>query len=432
MSVADQRWPVFFKETELRNLIDSALRSNPDLHIAMQKIIRANADVLMNRRLGIPSINGVISAGVDKFGDYTMNGVGNFDTNLSPNIDKDQKIPDPVSDLFLGLKSSWEINFWGKYKNLKKAALSRFEASREYARFVKTNLVSEIAGRYYELTAFDNELSIIQKNIRLQTAAVEMVKAQKEVGQVTELAVQQFKAQLLFTEAAEFRVHQLIAETENDINSLLGRYPMQIKRDSGLFSMQSLAALKIGTPGKLLKQRPDIKQAELELKAAKADVLVARAAYYPSLTLNPYLGLNAFKPSLLFSGGSLAMGVFGGLTAPLFNQRKIKANHIISIAANKEAYYNYRKVVVNAYLEVVTELNNISNLKKALSKKKLEVDELQKAVTSATDIYLVGRASYLEIISAQKGVLEAELQLNELKKQILLSRLNLYRLLGGG
>jgi outer membrane protein, multidrug efflux system len=164
----------------------------------------------------------------------------------------------------------------------------------------------------------------------------------------------------------------------------------------------------------------------------KENVQAARAAFLPSLTLNPYVAFNAFTPSLLLKGGSLAYGVAGGLTAPLFQQRQIKAQFTMANAASKEAVYNYQQKLLNAYSEVVTNMNAVDNNKQAHTLKLQEVQELYAAVTSARELYLTGYANYLEVITAQKNVLEAELALNEQKKNIYISLIQLYRSLGGG
>ncbi|MHA4845599.1 efflux transporter outer membrane subunit [Flavitalea antarctica] len=431
-SIASISWKNFFSNQKLTSLIDLALNHNPDLLITMQRIEMANAMLMARKGAFYPTVDAVAAAGVEKFGDYTLNGVGNFDTNLSPNLAKEQRIPNPTPEFLLGLRSSWEIDLWGKLKNQKNAANARYLKEQHSAIFLKTLIVAEVAKLYYNLAALDSEMGIIQKNIALQENALEIVKVQKEAGRATELAVQQFNAQLLFTKAAAYRVKQDIVAAEMDLNNLLGRFPASILRDSlnklGPISQE----LEAGLPSQLLLRRPDIRAAELELLAANADVNAARAAFYPSLTINPFAGLNAFSISMLFNGASLAYGVVGGLTAPIFNQKRIRAAYKISIAENREAYQDYRKKVINAYSEVLTHLNSIGNLNKAFNFKQQEVVALQNAVSTSRDLYLAGRASYLEIIAAQKVLLEAEIELNEIQKEQYQNKIALYRSLGGG
>ncbi len=433
VSVADESWALHFHDEKLKKLIDSAIRSNPDLLSAIQRVERANAMLMVSRNAMLPSVDGVAVAGAERYGDYTLNGIGNFDTNLSPNLKEDQKIPtSPTPEYFLGLRSSWEIDLWGKLKNRKKAAYARLMKERKSVQFLQTILVSEVAERYYTLMGLDNELKIIRRNIALQEEALGIVKVQKEAAHATELAVQQFRAQLLSTQAAAFRVNQEIVAVENNLNTLLGRYPQSVSRDSLNRSQHFDEKVITGLPADLLQRRPDIQEAEFELVAAKADVASARAAFYPSLTITPFAGLNSFNASVLFSGASVAYGVVGGLTAPIFNQKRIRAAHQIAIADNREAYQQYRKTVVTAYAEVVTQLNAIRNLNRAYQIKKEQTTELQNAVATSRDLYLGGRASYLEIVTAQRGVLDAELELNQIQRELNQVRIDLYRSLGGG
>ncbi|QEH42173.1 efflux transporter outer membrane subunit [Chitinophaga sp. XS-30] len=418
-----------FSDPHLRALIDTALRRNNDLLSAAQRIAAAEANLLGAKSAWQPSVDLAVSAGVERYGDYTMNGVGNFDTNLSPNIDKDQRIPDKVPDYFIGLRSSWEIDLWGKLKSRKKAAYSRFLASREGQRLLRTQVVAGIAGMYYELVALDQELAIIRRNITLQESAVATVNIQKAGGRATELAVQQFTAQLLSTQGLAFHVKQEIARLENQLNALIGRLPVPITRRVTAVLPD---IVNKGIPAGLLLQRPDVLQAELELRAGQADIDAARAAFLPSLTLTPYAGFNAFKAGLLFrTPASMAWGVAGGLTAPVFNKRQLKAQFNISSAATMSAFYAYRQAIVNGYQEIATALAGVENQQQAYRLKSKEVAVLQGAVSTANTLFSTGYASYLEVITAQKSVLEAELALITSRREVYQGLVSLYRALGG-
>lgn len=418
-----------FSDPHLRALIDTALRCNNDLLSAAQRIAAAEANLLGAKSAWQPSVDLAVSAGVERYGDYTMNGVGNFDTNLSPNIDKDQRIPDKVPDYFIGLRSSWEIDLWGKLKSRKKAAYSRFLASREGQRLLRTQVVAGIAGMYYQLVALDQELAIIRRNITLQESAVATVNIQKAGGRATELAVQQFTAQLLSTQGLAFHVRQEIARLENQLNALIGRLPVPITRRVTAVLPD---IVNKGIPAGLLLQRPDVLQAELELRAGQADIEAARAAFLPSLTLTPYAGFNAFKAGLLFrTPASMAWGVAGGLTAPVFNKRQLKAQFNISSAATMSAFYAYRQAIVNGYQEIATALAGVENQQQAYQLKSKEVAVLQGAVSTANTLFSTGYASYLEVITAQKSVLEAELALITSRREVYQGLVSLYRALGG-
>jgi NodT family efflux transporter outer membrane factor (OMF) lipoprotein len=432
LSVGNMARKDFFTDAVLVSLIDTALRNNLDLRMATQRIEMARTQVWLGKGAFLPSINAVATAGVDKFGDYTMNGVGNYDTNLSDNIDSDRRIPNPTPDYFLGLRSSWEIDVWGKLRNQKRAAYARFLATEKARHLITTALVAEVGSLYYELLALDNEMEVVRKNIRLQETAVEMITIQKEGGRANELAVKQFTAQLLNTRSLEVQLRQQLVETENLLNLLLGRYPQPIVRGKPIRAQEVPADVQAGVPSNMLRRRPDIQQAELELVAAKADVQAARAAFLPSLTLTSYMGFNSFRSAMFFNPGSLAYGALAGLSAPLFNQNRLKASHRRALAENMGAYYGYQKTVINGFREVVTSLNGIVNYGQVSSLKAQELETLSQAVTDSKVLFKAGSASYLEVITAQRTVLEAELGLVQAKKQQFLSLIELYRALGGG
>lgn len=421
-----------FPDTCLAGLVDSALAHNTDLAIALERVAAAEARLGMRRGALLPSVDAVISGGAERYGDYTMNGVGNFDTNLSPNIDGDRKIPvSPATDLWAGVRSSWEIDLWGKLRHLSRAAQAALLSGREGRQWLMTGVVAGITRGYYTLLGYDRELGIVRHNIGLQEAALEIVRAQKAGGRANELAVQQFKAQLLNTRAIEYRIMQERVKTENELNAMAGRYPQPIARDTSL-PVAVTTLIHAGLPSTLLSGRPDIRQAEYELQAARENVQAARAAFLPSLVISPYVALNAFSPALLVNAASMAYGITGGLTAPIFRQRALRAGYSIAYASNREAVYRYQQKLLDAYGEVMTQMSAVKNLQQANDITGQEVHELQLAVITSRDLYLAGYASYLEVITAQKNVLEAELRLAAQKRDISIALVQLYRSLGGG
>jgi outer membrane protein TolC len=299
--------------------------------------------------------------------------------------------------------------------------------------FVLTNLVAEVANSYYELLALDNQLEIVQQNIGLQKNALDIVKVQKEAARATELAVQKFEAEVLKSQSMEFDIRQQIKETENRINFLLARYPQPIPRDKKEFLDLVPAAVQAGLPSQLLANRPDIRQAELELAAAKLDVKAARAEFYPSLGISASLGFQAFKPTyLLMFPESLLYSLAGDLAGPLINRNAIKAEFANANARQLQALYNYERSILNAYLEVSTQLSKIDNLGKSYDLKSKEVNALTRSIDLAGDLFKSARADYFEVLMTQRDALESKLELIETKKEQLNAVINIYRDLGGG
>jgi len=435
-SMATVSWREFFKDDYLIQLIDTALKRNSDMQEALYRIEIARANMRLGKNALFPSIDAVAEAGLRKFGFYTMDGIGNYDTNLSDNLKADEKLPDPLPDYFLGLRASWEIDVWGKLKHKKKAALARFLASYEGKKLVQTQLVAEIASAYFELLTLDNELTILEKNITLQQESYELVQVQKEGGRATELGVQQMRAILMNSKSKKELVLQQINSTEYYLNFLCGQFSSPIAREKK--SLENYYTLSseghIGLPAKMLAWRPDIRAAELELVAAKGDVNAARAAFMPSIQLSPYIGFQAFSPSKLFVGSpnSLAYGLLGGLTAPLFNQRAIRSNYEQELANKGAIYQQYGKTVLKAWQEVETELNAQKHIMARRAYDKNEVNALRLAVDASTELFKAGRANYLDVITSQRSVLDAEITLNQTYLEYLQSTINLYKALGGG
>lgn len=428
-NIADVNWKTFFPDPVLVSLIDTALKNSPDLLMALQRIEAAHSDVIFTKGLLFPTIGGFAAGGQEKTGEYSVNWAGNEGGTYASG---DPLLP-TYQDYYTGFLSSWEIDVWGKLRNKKKAAVLRYLASMEGRNWVITGLVAEVAKVYYELIALDNQLEIITETIKLQEDALNIVRAQKSAGVANELAVKQFEAQLLNSKGLEKEILQQITETENLLNFLLGRFPQPIERKPALFNDSVPSSIQAGIPSQLLQYRPDIRQAEYELLASKADVKSARAAFFPSLNITASVGFNAFNPTYLFlTPKSIAYNAFGNLAAPLINRSAIKAEFKRANAGQVEALYNYQKSILNGYVEVANELSNINNLEERYDLKTQEVDVLTQSIETSSDLFKTGRATYLEVLLTQQNALHAKLELTDTRMEQYQAMVNIYRALGGG
>ncbi len=426
---AQINWREFFVDKNLVSLIDTAIKNNPDVLMTLQEIEVARNRVLSRDALLSPSISAGGGLGVEKVGRYTSQGAGDASAEIIPG----KIVPEHLTDFLIGFHASWEADIWGKIRSSKKAAFTRYLGSVEGKNFVITNLVAEVANSYYELLSLDNQLEIIRETIQLQKNQLEIVKVQKEASVVTELAVKQFEAQVFNSQGLEFELLQRIAENENKINFLLGRFSQKIIRDKSTFSTQMPAKIKVGIPSQLLVNRPDIKQAELELLATKCDARAARLEFYPSLDITSSMGFQAFKPSyLLRTPQSLLYSLVSDLAGPIVNRKAITAEFNTANALQVEALYNYQKTILNGFAEVSNELSNINNLEKVYNLKSKEVDVLITSIDISNDLFKSARANYLEVLMAQRDALESKLELVEAKKRQFNSITNIYKALGGG
>jgi multidrug efflux system outer membrane protein len=428
-NVSNIQWRNFFTDKNLVNLIDTALKNNQELAITLQDIGIARNDIRVRQGQLLPSVSARLGLGVEKVGRYTSQGAGDATTEIAPG----KEFPDPLTDITAAVTANWEVDIWKKLHNAKKAAVTRYLSTIEGKNFVLTNLISEVATSYYELVALDNQLEIVQQNIRLQKNALEIVKVQKQAARVTELAVQKFQAEVLKSQSLEFDILQKTKETENRINFMLGRYPQEIPRDKSNFLTLLPMAVSSGIPSQLLANRPDIKQAELDLIAAKLDVKVARAEFYPSLDISAAFGFQAFKPSYLVKlPESVLYSLAGDLAGPLINRNAIKAEFYNANARQVQAMFNYERTILNAYMEVSTQLSNVSNLGKSYDLKSKQVDALTRSINISNDLFKSARADYLEVLMTQRDALESKLELIDTKKEQLNATVNVYRYLGGG
>lgn len=423
------KWNEFFKDQNLVDLIDVALKNNQELNMTLQEIEIAKNDIRVRKGLLLPAVGVRAGAGVEKVGRYTSQGAGDATTEIKPGVET----PDPLGDFTIAAYANWEVDIWKKLRNSKKAAVNRYLATVEGKNFVVTNLIAEIADSYYELLALDTQLDIVKQTITLQSNALEIVKIQKQAARATELGVKKFEAEVLTSRSLEFDILQQIKENENKINFLLGRYPQEIKRTNTNFLTLLPASVSAGMPSQLLLNRPDVKQAELELVAAKLDVKVARAEFYPSLDISAAFGVQAFKPSYLFTfPESILYSLTGDLAAPLINRNAIKAEFSSANARQLQALYNYDKTILNAYLEVSNQLSKIDNLQKSYDLKSQQVDALNTSIEVSNDLFKSARVDYFEVLMTQRDALESKLELIDTKKEQLNAAVHVYRDLGGG
>ncbi|MFO7822747.1 MAG: efflux transporter outer membrane subunit [Cyclobacterium sp.] len=432
-SLAFTQWEAFFSDPHLQGLIEKGLVNNQDVAktLAQVQIARAN---LSRAKMGqLPEINLQTGAQVRKFGDYTMDGVGNDDTNLSPTVPEDKRIPVPYKDLMIGAAFNWELDIWGRLGMQKKQALADYMAAEEMAHLAQTWLVAEIANNYFKMVGLDEEIETLLSNIAFQEQAFELGKSLKNAGQESQLSIDQFEALMLNSKGLLVRKRRELRQTELNLAYLLGTYPENISRQS-LSEIDVLPEiLEIGLPSDLLRLRPDIRAAEQTLQANNLEVNIARTAFFPSFNLFGMAGFNAFEFSKLFlNPASTAYQFGGGLVAPLFNRKRIGAAYQEAKSRQKVALYDYEQTVLNSYLEVLALVNDYSTLAEELEFKTNEVLVQRRSVDNANTMFKVGYADYLDVINSQSNALSSELDYINLKVQQLQSIASLYRALGGG
>jgi len=426
---AQIKWKTFFNDANLAALIDTALVNNQELNIMLQSVDMAKNEIQARKGEYLPFVGIQAAAEVEKVGRYTSQGANDANTEIKPG----KEFPEPLQNYKVGAFASWELDVWKKLRNAKKAAVIEYLSTVEGKNFMVTSLIAEIADSYYELQALDNKLAILTKNLELQNNGLTIIRLQMQAAKATALGVQRLEAEVYKNTGELYNVKQDIVETENRLNFLIGRAPQHINRDSDHFTEQSIDTIYAGIPSQLLTNRPDIRQAEYELQAAKLDTKVARANFYPSFTLKAGVGLESFKTQYLTTiPESLLYDLAGDMVAPLINRNAIKAAYYNANDKQLQAVFDYEKTVLNAHIEVLNGLSKIENLKKSYEQKEHQVAALTNSIEITNKLFSAARADYMEVLLTQRDALESKLQLVETKKEQLTTKVNMYKSLGGG
>lgn len=422
----------YFNDPDLAILFDQVVEANPDLLIAQQRVEMANSYLQRAKMQLLPSLEAGVIASGDHYGKYTIDGVGNYDTNLSTNISKEQKVNrDVTPNYWLGARSSWEVDAWGKLKNQREAAQKRFFASAEGVNLLKVELFTDIANLYYQLVSLDNRLNIYQANYNLQQRAYEIVVAQRAIGKATELAVQQFNAQNKNILAEIEHLRAEIVSVEQAIQTLTGTYGGQVKRGSKLMESNKEILNQNINIQNIINSRPDVAANYLVLEATHADAKAAKAAFYPKIGIDAQVGFNSFSAETFFRPSSLAGQLLGGLMVPIFNKGQLKYEFNVASTEQEIAFLNYQKSVTSSFNELQSILKQITIYEKVLGFKAEEVEHLDRAIIVSNELYITGYANYIELINTQKTKLQAELDLLTIQSENTRNNVLLFKALGG-
>ncbi|QCX40884.1 efflux transporter outer membrane subunit [Aureibaculum algae] len=417
LSIADVSWETLFTDSYLKEYIKEGLQNNMDVRIAIQQMAMAQAYAKQGKAGYLPSVN--IGANVTHQELSKNSQFGAFLTNTST----DQY------DLTANL--SWEADIWGKIRSNKRATQAAYLQSVSGHQAVKTQLISSIANTYYNLLALDAQLEVTKETIATRDRSVTTIKALKEAGQVTQVAVDQNIAQFNSAKALQVDIETAIFKTENTLSILLGKAPQHFERNT--LTVQKIdQEIQLGVPATLLSNRPDVMAAEYGLIQSFELTNVARSNFYPSLTLTASGGFQSLELDQLLNANSLFANIVGGLTQPLFNQRKLKTQKEVAIAQQEQALLQFKKSLLIAGSEVSNALFSYESETKKYEFRKNEVEALRAAESNSEELLKNGYANYLDLLTARQSALSAELNIIDSQLQQLVSVVDLYEALGGG
>ncbi len=412
--VGDQKWWDIFQDEQLRTLIRTALTQNYDSRIAASRLLEAQA------QLGIIRAHQFLTLGA---------GAGIADVRQA----KSKFLPAfETSTGQADLSAAWELDFWGKYRRATEAARANLLASQWGQREVASTLVANIASAYFQLRALDLELEISKRTLNSRQESLRLTRILSEGGSTSLLDVRQAE-QLVFTASAEIPVlEQQIEQQENLLSILLGQNPGDIPRGQTLTEQRQPPEVPPGLPSSLLERRPDIRQAEAQLVAANAQIAVARAAYFPQISLNGAGGFQSSALTSLFTGPAGAWSFGASLTQPIFTGGRLRSEVRLAEARQQTAVLFYRQSIQGAFRSVSDALVAYHKTREFRAQQELLFRSAQDAARLSHMRYTGGVTGYLEVLTNETNAFSAELGLVQARLNELLALVQLYQALGGG
>lgn len=408
-TIADIPWRQFFADTLLQHLIEEGLRSNLDLKIAVARLHEAEANFRQSKAAFFPSLAAGASAALEQ-----PAGARTYRTYQ------------------LNLNTSWEVDLWGRLRSAKKAELAALLQSDAYRRDVQTQLVANITLDYYALMAYDQQMEITLATVENRKEDVITTKALKDADVLTGAAVMQSQAGLYTVEVTLPDIRQNIRQTENALCLLLGRDPGAIARDS-LNNEAVNADLRTGLPAQLLSNRPDVQEAEYQLRYSAELTNVARTYFYPALTITGEAGLSSGTITHFFDASNFFGNIIGGLTQPIFNNGLNRQRLEVAKQQEQESLFTFEKTLLTAGQEVSNALFEYQSATDKVATRTKEIHFLQKAVDYTRELMKAdAKANYTDVLTSEQNLLSAQLNGVDDRLQRLQAVVTLYASLGGG
>ena len=412
-SIADLPWWEIFGDEALKNLVEEALRNSYDVRIAAARVEEARA-----------------RAGIAKSEFFPQIGYGGgWGRGLTSAVV--QPGSTTVDAWSANVNFGWELDVWGRIRRLNESAKAQYLASEEARRGVLLSLVSDVASTYFSLRALDEQLVISKATVEAFQQQYDLYNRKLEAGAASAIEVSYAGAAVGQVASQVPFIERQIEATENRLNLLLGRNPGPVPRGQALAAQVVPAAVPAGLPSDLLKRRPDIQQAEQQLVAANADVGVATANFFPSISLTGLFGFVSPDLSSIFVPGK-TWSIAAGLVGPLFQGGRLRSQYEVAVARWEQAKAQYEQTVTGAFAETTTVLYAREKIEKEIAELNRTVADYREMVRLANVRYDAGLSSYFEVLYAMQLLYPAELRLVETRQTLLVDYVNIYKALGGG
>lgn len=413
-SQGDQKWWEVYQDQQLQDLIRTAVKQNYDVRIAGARILAAGAQLGITRADQYPNVSGGASL-VDE---------------------RQQRTPlSPAFEAGFGavnVSAGWQLDFWGKFRRATEAARANLVSTEWSQREVLSTLVASVASAYFQLRALDSSLEISKRTLSSRQESLRLTQVLASGGSTSLLDVRQAE-QLVFTAAAEIPVlEQQIEQQENLISILLGENPGSITRGLKLTDQVRSPDVPPGLTSALLERRPDIQAAEQQLIAANAEIGVARAAYFPQISLSGAAGFESDALTHLFSGPAGTWTYGASLTQPIFTAGRIRANVKFAEAQQQASLLTYQQTIQGAFRSVSDALVARRKSKEFREQQELLFASAQDAARLSHMRYSGGVTGYLEVLTNETNAFSAELELVQAQLNEYLASVQLYEALGGG
>lgn len=400
-------WREMFTDQKLQSLIETGLKRNTDLNVARLRVEAAEATLITAKLLYLPSLGINAEGGGSRYDGAT------------------------AKTYNVGASASWELDIFGRLTATKRGAVAALQGSRDYQQAIQTRLVATIADSYYTLAMLDAQIAINNRTLENWRATVRTLEALKKVGKSNEAGVLQAKANVMQLESSQLAIRKSISETENALSAILAMPSRSIERNN-LAEVSFPDTVSVGVSLQLLSNRPDVRQAEMELAQAFYATNVSRAAFYPNITLSGTLGWANNGGGVITNPGQWLLNAIGSLTQPLFNRGTNIANLKIAKTRQEEAKLLFQQSLLNAGKEVNDALTAWQTAKSQFEINTHQVETLCEAVRKTELLMRHSDTTYLEILTAQQSLLEAETLQLQTSFERIQSIIKLYHTLGGG
>ncbi|MBB5059290.1 multidrug efflux system outer membrane protein [Granulicella aggregans] len=420
-SIADEQWPTVFQDTTLQSLIKQALANNLDLRIAAQRVLESQAQVGIARSQQLPSVNAgasysALQLPVGLAGTKADGTPGNsFDRGGGPSAN-----------------ASWNLDFWGLYRRQSEAARAELLASHWGQRATRVTLIQTVAESYFNLRSLDAQLAITQNTIKARQDSLKLTQTLEQHGAGSLADVRQAEELLHAAQANLPDLRRQIAIEENTLSVLLGHNPEAIERGLSVDEQPHPEQIPVGVPSELLERRPDVQQAEAKLIAANARIGVARAQFFPQISLTSLGGAASNQLNAIATTGNAYWYAAGSLSQPIFDGGRIRSNYHLSQAQQQEMLLEYRKTILNSLKDASNSLVSYTETRKHREEQAEQVKSAADAVRLARLRYSGGNTSYLEVLTTDTDLYSTQLLLAQAQQQEAASLVQVYAALGGG